>query len=237
MDYISSCKEFGIELHTAQIAKFEDYYRLLVDWNEKMNLTAITRKDEVYLKHFLDSVSVVRLLEDLNDRTLLDVGTGAGFPGIPLKILFPKAKITLMDSLSKRLKFLDTVIAELKLNEEGSIQTIHDRAEDLAHKPSFREQYDYVVSRAVANLSTLSEYCLPFVRVGGSFISYKSEKAKEELEAAGKAIHLLGGDLIREDSFLLPGSDLSRTLIEIGKKEHTLEKYPRKAPLPSKMPL
>ena len=237
MDFQNALNEFGISLNQKQIEQFELYYKLLVSWNEKMNLTAITDREEVYVKHFLDSLSFVKTNPSTEDFRLIDIGTGAGFPGIPIKILYPKAHITLMDSLAKRVTFLNEVIEELSLNEEGSIEAVHARAEDLAKDQTYREQFDYAVSRAVANLSTLSEYCLPFVKVGGVFVSYKSEKATEEVKDAKKAVFLLGGSFGEEISFILPGSDLKRTLVMIEKKSATSAKYPRKAGMPSKNPL
>ena len=243
MDLNKSVNEFGIELTEKQLNQFEEYFHLLIEWNEKMNLTAITEREDVYLKHFLDSLSIVKVFPSLNETvnsgefSLIDVGTGAGFPGIPLKILFPNANVTLMDSLNKRITFLNEVVNTLNLNESGSIECIHARAEELAQNKEYREQYDLVVSRAVANLSTLTEYCLPFAKVSGYFIPYKSEKAGEEIAAAGNAIFLCGGTLKKEVSFVLPGSDLKRSLIIIEKRQNTAKKYPRKAGMPAKNPL
>lgn len=247
MNFEEAVKEYGIELSASQLEQFETYFRLLVEWNEKMNLTAITEKEEVYLKHFLDSLSLVREFETLGqltgkdyakgDFSVIDIGTGAGFPGIPLKILYPDLKVTLMDSLNKRITFLDEVIATLRLNEQGSIKAVHARAEELGHNAEYREQYDIVVSRAVSNLATLSEYCLPFAKVGGFFIPYKSEKAGEEIAVSKNAIGLCGGSLKKEDSFTLPQSDLKRTLLIIEKKKNTPKQYPRKAGTPAKKPL
>ena len=243
MDLNKAVSEFGIELTEKQLNQFEEYFHLLIEWNEKMNLTAITEREDVYLKHFLDSLSIVKVFPELNETvnsgefSLIDVGTGAGFPGIPLKILFPNANVTLMDSLNKRITFLNEVVNTLNLNESGSIECIHARAEELAQNKEYREQYDLVVSRAVANLSTLTEYCLPFAKVSGYFIPYKSEKAGEEIAAAGNAIFLCGGTLKKEVSFVLPGSDLKRSLIIIEKRQNTAKKYPRKAGMPAKNPL
>ena len=243
MDLKKAVSEFGIELTEKQLNQFEEYFHLLIEWNEKMNLTAITEREDVYLKHFLDSLSIVKVFPELNETvnsgefSLIDVGTGAGFPGIPLKILFPNANVTLMDSLNKRITFLNEVVNTLNLNESGSIECIHARAEELAQNKEYREQYDLVVSRAVANLSTLTEYCLPFAKVSGYFIPYKSEKAGEEIAAAGNAIFLCGGTLKKEVSFVLPGSDLKRSLIIIEKRQNTAKKYPRKAGMPAKNPL
>ena len=241
MNFIEACRQFDIVLTDEQSSMFEDYYRMLIFWNEKMNLTAITDRDEVYVKHFLDSLSFCMALPVTGNEeytkgnfTLIDVGTGAGFPGIPLKILYPDCKVTLMDSLNKRITFLDEVIRSLNLS---NIDTIHSRAEDLGHNPSYREMYDFVVSRAVANLSSLSEYCLPFAKVGGYFISYKSEKASEELSLAKNAIFLCGGAVKEEVSFVLPDTDLKRTLVVIEKRQNTSRQYPRKAGLPTKKPL
>ncbi len=243
MSFMMAVSEFGIELTEKQLNQFEEYFHLLIEWNEKMNLTAITEREDVYLKHFLDSLSIVKVFPELNktvnsgEFSLIDVGTGAGFPGIPLKILFPNAKVTLMDSLNKRITFLNEVVNTLNLNESGSIECIHARAEELAQNKEYREQYDLVVSRAVANLSTLTEYCLPFAKISGYFIPYKSEKAGEEITAAGNAIFLCGGTLKKEVSFVLPGSDLKRSLIIIEKRQNTAKKYPRKAGMPAKNPL
>ncbi|WP_022764916.1 16S rRNA (guanine(527)-N(7))-methyltransferase RsmG [Butyrivibrio sp. XPD2006] len=242
-DYSQMIKDFssfGIELTDKQLDQFDKYYQLLIKWNEVMNLTAITEFNDVCKLHFVDSVSGCKFFDFSKEEfSLVDIGTGAGFPGIPLKIIFPQLHITLLDSLNKRLNFLNEVIDQLGLNESGSIKTLHGRAEDycLAKEGSLRETFDIAVSRAVANMSTLSEYCLPYVKVGGSFIAYKSEKAQEELKDAKGAIHLLGGKLVSADEFLLPDSDVSRTICIVEKKENTSKKYPRKAGVPSKQPL
>lgn len=210
------------------------YYEMLVEKNKVMNLTAITEFEEVLDKHFLDSISLAQYVDLTKPVSVIDLGTGAGFPGMPLKIMFPDLKITLADSLNKRILFLDEVISELGLTD---IQTVHARAEDLAHDPNYREQYDYCVSRAVANLSSLSEYCLPFVQIGGSFISYKSGEIEEELAAAKKAIFLLGGQFDRVIPFQLEGTDLNRSFVVIRKEKKTAKTYPRKSGMPTKKPL
>ncbi len=226
----------SIELEKNQINQFYEYFQLLVEWNEFMNLTAITEMDEVITKHFVDSLSLIKAVDEIGTMNyrIIDVGTGAGFPGIPLKIAFPDLKITLMDSLNKRVNFLNEVISRLGLEK---IEAIHGRAEDLGRDPLHREQYDLCVSRAVANLSTLSEYCMPFVKVGGYFIPYKSGKIEEELGAAKHAIFLLGGGVKEVKTFLLPGTDAERSLVKIAKNSGISKKYPRKAGLPSKEPL
>lgn len=227
-------EEFQISLTDIQLSQFSAYYEMLVEWNEKMNLTAITERSEVEKKHFVDSLSLVKAYDLTEKRSLLDVGTGAGFPGIPLKIVFPKLQITLLDSLNKRIQFLDSVIKELGLTE---IETIHGRAEDFSKKDLLREKFDLCVSRAVANMTTLSEYCIPYVKVGGVFISYKSERVTEELSRADRAITTLGGRLKSQIDFYLPNSDIYRNLVVIEKMKPTPKLYPRKAGLPSKEPL
>lgn len=223
----------GIQLTDKQMNQFLLYYEMLVEQNKVMNLTAITDYDEVLKKHFIDSLSLIKAYDLSREISLIDVGTGAGFPGVPLKIAFPNLKITLLDSLNKRIYFLNTVIEKLGITD---IEGIHGRAEDFAKK-SLREKYDLCVSRAVANLSTLSEYCLPFVKVGGQFISYKSEKITEEKIAAENAISILGGKVVNQVEFTLPDSEIYRNLFVIEKIKETPKKYPRKAGLPGKEPL
>lgn len=227
-------EEFQISLTDTQLSQFSAYYEMLVEWNEKMNLTAITERAEVEKKHFVDSLSLVKAYDLSGEHSLLDVGTGAGFPGIPLKIVFPKLQITLLDSLNKRIQFLNCVINELGLTK---IETIHGRAEDFSKENLLREKFDLCVSRAVANMTTLSEYCIPYVKVGGVFISYKSERVTEELTQAERAITALGGKLKSQIDFYLPNSDIYRNLVVIEKKKPTPKQYPRKAGLPSKEPL
>ena len=224
----------GVNLSENQVQQFLTYYEMLVEWNEVMNLTAITEYDEVMKKHFVDSLSLIQTFDVTKTVSVIDVGTGAGFPGLALKIAYPNMKVTLLDSLNKRIIFLNAVIEKLGLTD---VETVHGRAEDFAKPGKLREKYDLCVSRAVANLTTLSEYCLPFVKVGGEFISYKSEKITEEMENAKKAISLLGGKFDRSKDFYLPDSDIYRNLVVIKKVKETPKKFPRKAGLPSKEPL
>lgn len=227
-------KKLGIILTDKQREQFDRYYELLIEWNKVMNLTGITDYDEVILKHFIDSLMLSEICDMSNVSAMIDVGTGAGFPGIPIKIVYPHINAILLDSLNKRLKFLNTVIEELGLE---SVQTLHGRAEDYARKTEYRESFDLCVSRAVANLSTLSEYCLPFVKKDGTFISYKGGDSDEEVKQAERAVDLLGGKVETIHKFTLPGTDMGRTLVEIEKIKNTPRRYPRKAGQPAKEPL
>lgn len=223
-----------LQLTNEQIGQLIRYYEMLAEWNGFMNLTGITDYEEVLKKHFIDSLSLVRIFDVSGKCNVIDVGTGAGFPGLALKIAFPWMEMTLLDSLNKRIRFLNAVIDELELK---GVYTLHGRAEDYARSEKYRERFDLCVSRAVAHLATLSEYCLPFVRVGGHFVSYKSDKVHEELEDSKKAIFLLGGSIDRHEEFVLPDSDIFRSLICIVKKNPTSDQFPRKAGTPTKDPL
>lgn len=228
--------ELEIALNGGQLEQFFRYYELLVERNKVMNLTAITEEQDVVTKHFTDSLSLVKLMgaEALAGKTLMDVGTGAGFPGIPLKIAFPELNVTLLDSLNKRVRFLMDVCEELGLKD---ITAVHGRAEDFGRNLQYRERFDLCVSRAVANLASLSEYCMPFVKIGGYFVPYKSGEIEEELEAGKRAVKILGGEVEGVEKFTLPGADASRSLIRIRKIKGISGKYPRKAGLPTKEPL
>lgn len=230
--FVTESKRYGIALSEKQLQQFMLYYEMLIEKNKVMNLTAITEFDEVVEKHFLDSIALAQVIRFDQMIDLMDMGTGAGFPGIPLKIVFPQLRVTLADSLNKRILFLQEVIAELGLTD---IAAVHGRAEDLSRMKQYRERFDLTVSRAVANLSTLTEYCLPFVKVGGQFVSYKSGECDDEVEAAAHAIELLGGELAEVRKFDLGES--KRAFVVIDKIQNTAKKYPRKAGTPSKMPL
>ena len=230
--FLDELGKLNISLSEMQINQFIRFYEMLIEKNKVMNLTAITEFDEVIDKHFLDSLNLFRLIDLNSEKRILDLGTGAGFPGIPLKIAFPKIKVTLVDSLNKRVMFLNDVVNQLGLED---VECVHARAEDLAKKKEYREEYDICVSRAVANLSTLSEYCIPFVKVGGNFISYKSGDCDEEINSSKAAIKKLGARISKVESFEI--KDMGRSFVVIDKISSTPNKYPRKAGLPSKEPL
>ena len=233
--FLADLKEWNIELNNTQLAQLETYYEMLVEKNKVMNLTAITEYEDVLKKHFLDSLALSQLMNLSGKKfKLLDMGTGAGFPGIPLKIAFPELEVTLMDSLNKRIVFLQDVISELGLT---GITAVHGRAEEAALKPEYRERFDFCVSRAVARLVSLSEFCIPFVKQGGYFIPYKSGEIKEELLEAKFAIRELGCEYRKTYEYQLPNSDIERTLIQIEKFKQTSKKYPRGGGKPLKQPL
>lgn len=242
-------EKLDISLEDATIQQLFTYYQMLVETNKVMNLTAITEEQDVVKKHFIDSMAIVKAVNAIasnvsretsdistffKDKTMIDVGTGAGFPGLVLKIVFPGLHVVLTDSLNKRITFLDHVIRALELT---GVETVHGRAEDLGQSPAYREKFDFAVSRAVANLATLSEYDLPFVRKNGYFIAYKSGEISEETEKAAHAIGLLGGKQEARICYMLPDSDIARSLIVIRKAKETPRKYPRKSGMPSKTPL
>lgn len=225
-------KILGVRFSVEQIEQFYKYMNLLIEWNEKMNLTAITEPKEIILKHFIDSITILKYIDD--NSKLVDVGTGAGFPGVPLSIMNPTLKITLVDSLNKRLIFLQEVVKELNLK---NIEIVHARAEEFGQNKNYREKFDIATSRAVANLATLSEYLVPLVKIGGKIISMKASNAKEEINDAQKAIEVLGGKIEKIEEFDLPESDIGRTIIIIDKNKCTPAIYPRKAGTPAKEPM
>ena len=224
--------KMNISLLKEQYGQFYAYMELLIEWNEKMNLTAITDPKEIILKHIVDSLTIAKYVKE--DKSIIDMGTGAGFPGIPIKIYRKDVKVVLADSLNKRIKFLDEVIDKLKLE---NVETIHCRAEELGKNKQYREKFDYATSRAVANLSTLSEYLMPFVKLNGKCIFMKTIEVEEELEKAKKAIKTLGGKIEKVDKFEIPESDLGRSIIIVKKEKITPSKFPRKPGTPAKEPL
>ncbi|MCR6098488.1 16S rRNA (guanine(527)-N(7))-methyltransferase RsmG [Salipaludibacillus agaradhaerens] len=224
----------GIALKEEQMTKFQRYYEILVDWNDRMNLTAITDKEEVYLKHFYDSITAAFYKDFTEPLTIVDVGAGAGFPSLPLKICFPHINVTIVDSLNKRITFLNALASELNLK---GVSFYHDRAEQFGRKKDHREQYDMAISRAVARLPVLTELCLPLVKKGGQFIAMKGAGASEELEDAKKAIQILGGDVTHTHQFQLPIEKSERSIINIRKEKATPKTYPRKPGTPNKQPI
>ena len=229
---LEKASTMGVRFSVEQMDKFYKYMNLLIEWNEKMNLTAIIEPNEIILKHFIDSITILKDIKD--GSTVVDVGTGAGFPGIPLSIMNPTLKITLVDSLNKRLIFLQEVINELDLK---NVELVHARAEEFGRNKKYREKFDVATSRAVANLATLSEYLLPLVKINGKVISMKAGNASQEIEDAKKAIKTLGGNINNIEEFNLPQSDIGRTIIIIDKIKETPGKYPRKPGTPSKEPI
>ncbi len=230
---INTLSSWNFTLSDNQIKQLDLFYEMLVEKNKVMNLTAITEFNEVQLKHFIDSLSICTVLPS-EVNSVCDLGTGAGFPGIPMAIAYPSLQFTLIDSLNKRIKFLDEVVSELGLT---NVTLVHARAEEAGRNKLYREQFDLVVSRAVANIATLSEYCLPLVKVGGYFISFKSGDINDEIKLSGKAINKLGGNLRKPVLFSLPDTDISRSFLIINKEKNTPKAYPRKAGTPSKEPL
>lgn len=224
--------KININLNIEQKENFYKYMNLLLEWNENINLTAITKPDEIILKHFIDSLTISKFIHE--NAKVIDVGTGAGFPGIPLKIIRDDIEVTLLDSLNKRINFLNEVIKKLNLSK---IEAIHSRVEDLAHKKEYREKFDISTSRAVANLSTLSEYLLPLTRVGGKVIAMKGQEINEEINNAKNAINILNGKIDKIDSFYLYGKEMKRNNIIIEKVKNAPIEYPRRAGLPSKKPI
>ncbi len=233
-DIINAFNSIDIDITTEKAEKFDRLYELLTDWNKRMNLTSITQREDIIIKHFIDSVSVLNYCDMDQSFSVIDVGTGAGFPGLPLKILIPELKITMMDSVNKKLNFISEAVSDLSLPD---VEIIHGRAEDIAHDKKHREKYDYCVSRAVARLNVLSELCIPFIKLDGTFISYKGSGTDEEINDSKKAVNILGGSIEDIINFKLPGAEVERTFVIIQKIKKTPEKYPRKAGTPAKSPL
>lgn len=231
---IEALDDMGLSYDDDKLNKFRRYMELILEWNEKVNLTAITDRSEFVKRHYVDSVAICGAPQLKAAKSIIDVGTGAGFPGIPLAILYPEKRFLLMDSLNKRIRIIEEISREIGLQ---NVAFRHGRAEEMAQNKAYREQFDFCVSRAVANLAILSEYCLPFVKVGGWFAAYKTGKIEEELRESQRAITLLGGQLEENISLTIKGYDLDHRLLLIKKVKNTLTKYPRKPGTPSKEPL
>jgi len=225
-------KDLNIELSDLQLEQFYNYMNILLEWNKFMNLTGITEPEEVITKHFIDSLTVLDKID--KNASIIDVGTGAGFPGIPIKIALPETKVVLLDSLNKRIKFLNEVIEKLKLN---NIETIHGRAEEYGRNKNHREKYDIAIARAVAPLNILLEYLMPFVKVKGKCLCMKGSSSEEEIKNSKNAVRILGGELIETEDFYIPKTDIKRRIVQVNKAKETNTKYPRKAGTPSKEPL
>ncbi len=225
-------KKINLMFTEEQLNQFYKYMNLLIEWNKKINLTAIVEPKEIILKHFIDSLTINTYIKE--NQSLVDVGTGAGFPGIPIKIYRPNLKVVLVDSLNKRINFLNEVIKELDLK---NIMTVHSRIEDFGKDNKYRENFDVVTARAVANLSVLSEYLVPLSKIGGTCICMKGNEISEECDNGKNAIKLLGARILRVDKFELPDSDISRNIIVLEKTNNTPSKYPRKAGIPNKEPI
>ncbi|QGU96748.1 16S rRNA (guanine(527)-N(7))-methyltransferase RsmG [Clostridium bovifaecis] len=224
----------GLEFNNERYNQFIKYKDLLKDWNEKVNLTAITEDEEIIKKHFIDSMKIFKFEPLKKAKRVIDIGTGGGFPGIPMKIIRPEMEIVLLDSLKKRINVLQDILKNIEVND---VSTIHGRAEDYAQAPQYREKFDAVVSRAVANLAVLSEFCLPYVKVGGYFVAMKGPAVEEEVIEAKKAIGVLGGKLEEIIEVEIEGSDLNHNLVIIKKVKNTPKQYPRKAGTAAKKPL
>ena len=231
---IDRLKSIDIVINEDQAQQFVRFYELMVEKNKVMNLTSITDFQEVVEKHFMDSLMVNHVVHFIGTESVIDVGTGAGFPGIPLKIIFPDLDLVLMDSVNKRLKFIDEVVVDLNLQK---VRTVHARAEDMANQKEYRENFDYCLSRAVANLSTLAELCLPFVKIGGKFISYKAGEIEEEVSSSALAAKILGDSKWTVQYFNIPDTQIQRSFVSCVKTKITPKKYPRKAGLPGKEPI
>ncbi|MBK3496815.1 16S rRNA (guanine(527)-N(7))-methyltransferase RsmG [Viridibacillus sp. YIM B01967] len=232
--FVQALKEQGIELSEGQLKQFHTYFELLIEWNEKMNLTAITDQPSVYLKHFYDSISAAFYMDFNKVQSICDVGAGAGFPSIPIKICFPHLHVTIVDSLNKRIQFLTHLSEQLHLDH---VEFVHSRAEDFGQNPKYRERFDLVTARAVARLSVLSELCIPLVKNNGQFVAMKAASGDEEMKDAKKALTILGAKLVDKHSFLLPIEDSERSIFIFNKTKNTPKKYPRKPGVPNKTPI